>query len=208
MQPKLALDHLVLAAQTLSEGTEFVESALGVKLSNVGHHDRMGTHNRLLSLGSEVYFEVIAVDPEAPQPSQPRWYDLDAFSGRPRLTHWACRTTDLAETLRNAPAGSGTPMSFERNIFRWQMAVPHTGKLPYDGAMPALIQWDTPDHPAPLLEDVGVRLRSFEIEHPDAETLLTDFPALKALPSASLKSGQHVAMKAVFDTPNGEKVLE
>lgn len=207
MQPELALDHLVVAAQSLSEGTEFVEATLGVKLSDVGHHDRMGTHNRLLSLGPDVYFEVIAIDPAVPQPDHVRWYDLDAFSGRPRLTHWACRTPDLAEMLQIAPRGSGAPMSFERDAFRWQMAVPKNGKLPYDGAMPALIQWNTPHHPAPLLDDLGVRLRSFEVSHPSAEGLRENFPILESLEKVTLRTGQDVAMKAVFDTPDGEKVL-
>ena len=208
MQYELALDHLVVAAQTLSEGTEYIEATLGVNLSEIGRHDRMGTHNRLLSLGPDVYFEVIAIDPSASPLDHKRWYDLDAFSGQPRLTHWACRTPKLVETLQNAPKGSGTPMSFKRGDFRWQMAVPEDGKLPYDGAMPALIQWETSNHPAPLLPDQGTRLRSFEIVHPSAEVLREEFPALDSLDKVTLLSGQDVALKPIFQTPEGEKVLE
>jgi len=208
MRPEIALDHLVVTAQTLGEGTEYIESALGVRLSNVGHHAHMGTHNRLLSLGPDVYFEVIAIDPEAEAPPYPRWFNLDAFEGLPKLTHWACRTNDLGELLKIAPVGSGTATPLERGIFRWQFGVPETGKHPYDGAMPALIQWETKDHPAPLLDDVGVRLTAFDIEHPSASTFLDEFPVVKTLPNVSVQIGQTVGMRAVFDTPDGEKILE
>ena len=37
----------------------------------------MGTHNRLLGLGTNVYLEVIAIDTEAAPPARPRWFSLD-----------------------------------------------------------------------------------------------------------------------------------
>ena len=66
----LVLDHIAVAAESLAEGAAHVEAALGVPLSDVGVHDLMGTHNRLLSLGPGLYLEVIAIDPEARPPAQ------------------------------------------------------------------------------------------------------------------------------------------
>ena len=63
-----ALDHLVVAAADLEEGTRWVEERLGVGLEAGGRHTLFGTHNRVLSLGPDCYLEVIAVDPEAPPP--------------------------------------------------------------------------------------------------------------------------------------------
>ena len=75
----MRLDHLAVSAATLAEGTAHVEAALGIVLEPGGRHDRMGTHNRLLGLG-DIYLEVIATDPDAPEPAWPRWFDLDNFA--------------------------------------------------------------------------------------------------------------------------------
>ena len=103
----LALDHIAISAETLEAGADWVEMALGVPLAGGGKHPHMGTHNRLLSLG-DLYLEVIAIDPAAPMPAHPRWFDLDHFAGPPRLTNWICRTSDLDAALAAAPKGTGT----------------------------------------------------------------------------------------------------
>ena len=43
------LDHVVFGSSTLEEGTEFVENILQAKLSDIGYHKDMGTHNRAVS---------------------------------------------------------------------------------------------------------------------------------------------------------------
>ena len=58
------LDHIVLGALTLEEGTEFVEDILQAKLSDIGYHKDMGTHNRVIRISDDVYLEVVAIDPE------------------------------------------------------------------------------------------------------------------------------------------------
>ena len=60
-----------------------------------------GTHNLLLGLDDGLYLEVISIDPGAPQPAFPRWFDLDRFSGVPRISNWICRTDALGKLLRN-----------------------------------------------------------------------------------------------------------
>ena len=70
-------DHLVLAARDLDRGGAWLEDRLGVALTAGGRHSRMGTHNRLLSLGENFYLELIAIDPQAPPPDRPRWFGLD-----------------------------------------------------------------------------------------------------------------------------------
>ena len=44
-----------------------------------GEHPRMGTHNLLLRLGDSVFLEVLSPNPDAPPPSRPRWFGLDAL---------------------------------------------------------------------------------------------------------------------------------
>ena len=109
MTVTLELDHLVVSAEHLQEGVDWVEAQLGVTMAPGGKHAAMGTHNRLLGLG-EVYLEVIAADPDAPPPAHPRWFGLDAFRGPPRLTNWVVRVSDMDAGLALAPEGCGAPM--------------------------------------------------------------------------------------------------
>ena len=70
-----SLDHLAIATTSI-EGRE-LDELLGVDLSRGGKHERMGTHNRLLRLGPTSYLELISIDPQAPAPGHPRWFELD-----------------------------------------------------------------------------------------------------------------------------------
>src|SRR3982750_3587887 len=98
---RATLDHLVVAATTLAQGCDYVESGLGVRPQRGGKHPRMGTHNALLRLGPKLFLEVIAIDPAAPAPGRPRWFDLDeprmraSLTDGPRLAHYVARTDDI-----------------------------------------------------------------------------------------------------------------
>ncbi|OYW58048.1 MAG: hypothetical protein B7Z31_08625 [Rhodobacterales bacterium 12-65-15] len=99
----LRIDHLAVVAGRLGDGVALVEQALGVTMAGGGKHALMATHNRLLGLG-DLYLEVIAPDPNAPAPDRPRWFDMDRFTGPPRLTHWIAATDDLAAEVALGPA--------------------------------------------------------------------------------------------------------
>jgi hypothetical protein len=203
----LVLDHIAVAAETLAEGAAHVGAALGVELSGIGLHDRMGTHNRLLSLGPGLYLEVIAINPDAKPPAQARWFDLDRFTGHPRLTNWIVRTGDLASALAEAPPGMGVPISFARGDYLWQMGVPPDGKLPFDGAAPALIEWESPLHPAERLPDLGCRLVQLTVEHPEAEAILSAYPPLGHVEGVRVVTGPVKRLWAEIDTPSGRTFL-
>ncbi len=202
----LELDHLAVSAERLEDGVEAIEATLGVALAGGGEHPLMGTHNRLLGLG-DLYLEVIAVNPAAPPPGRPRWFDLDHFSGLPRLTNWICRCEDLAAELALSPPGAGEIVALERGEFRWQMAIPADGRLPFDGAFPALISWQGALHPAPLLPESGIRLRVLEIAHPEARALHEALAPRIAEPRVVIVEGPR-AIRATFSTPHGPRVLE
>jgi hypothetical protein len=202
----LRLDHLAVSAGSLAEGVDVVEQALGVTLAPGGVHPLMSTHNRLLGLG-DLYLEVIAIDPLAPAPPHPRWFDLDHFSGRPRLTNWILACDGLDAALATLPQGTGLPVDLARGDLRWRMAVPTDGLLPFDNAHPALIQWQGAAHPAQRLSDLGVRLELLEIATPDAAALTS---ALGQFADARIKitQGPEKSMRAQFTTPHGPRVLE
>lgn len=204
----LKLDHLAICAETLAAGAAVVKDALGVAPDPGGEHPAMGTHNRLLHLGTGLYLEVIAINPAASPPGRARWFDLDNFRGRPRLTNWVVRTPDLYAALARLPAGTGAPMTLARGDLKWRMAVPGNGRLPFDGACPAVIEWQGAGHPSARLPERGCRLTGLEIAHPDAAALRATLHGLMDDPRVEIHDGAAVSMRAHIETPTGPKVLE
>jgi Glyoxalase-like domain len=180
-------DHLVVAARTLEEGAAWVESKLGVAPVPGGKHPVMGTHNRLLFIGPGQFLEVMAIDPDAPPPGRPRWFDLDdpamrtTLARSPALIHWAERTDDLEAAVRGYPEAVEV-LSLERGRHRWRIAVPRNGRRPGGGTLPTLLQWDHGPHPSEVLPDPGVRLRSFTHEGGRLRATFETPAGLRAIP--------------------------
>ncbi|WP_127901563.1 VOC family protein [Solirhodobacter olei] len=202
----MELDHIAVTAEGLEAGRARVEEVLGVALQPGGRHAAMGTHNALLAL-DDVYLEVIAVDPEAEGPGRPRWFDMDSFSGAPRLTNWIVRTGELEAEVARGPEGVGVPMAFTRGDLSWRMAVPVDGRLPFDGAFPAVIQWNGSAHPAPRLQARGCRLLRLLVAHPEAAGLREALAGRLRDPRVEIVSGAEKALSAEIETPHGVRVL-
>lgn len=198
------LDHLAVTAGDLASGVAMVEAAFGVTMAPGGAHAAMGTHNRLLGMG-DIYLEVIAVDPDAPTPPWPRWFDLDRKAGPPRLANWVVACDDLAAALADGPPGAGKPMALSRGDLAWRMAVPEGGQWPMDGAFPALIEWQGPLHPAQRLPDSGLRLSRLEVGHPQADRLQALLSPLQDARVAVVTGP--AGFRAIFDTPFGPRSL-
>lgn len=200
-------DHLAIATEDLAQGAAAVEAALGVPLEPGGKHERMGTHNRLLSLGPGEYLEVIAVDPEAVPPGRPRWFDLDRFSGRTRPNTWIAGCDGLEEACALAPDGAGRGLDFARADLRWRMAVPDDGRLPFDNCFPALIEWQGQGRAADRLPDRGCRLQRLVLIHPQAEALRAALGVLMGDARILVENGPEPAIHAAISTPAGLREL-
>ncbi len=203
----MRLDHLAVSASTLAQGVAYVEDVLGVSLDGGGQHPHMGTHNRLLSLGPEIYLEVIAIDPAGAVPGRARWFDLDNFAGAPRLTNWIAQCDDLSGALAAMPAVDVDVLDLERGDLRWQMAVPADGCVPFDGACPALISWGGTAHPAGRLHDHGCRLQELLIFHPEADALRGVLAPVMDMSGVRVQVAEAVGFEAHISTPSGAKVL-
>lgn len=201
----LTLDHIAVAAETLDEGRAFVEDLLGTPLLPGGRHAVMGTHNMLLGLQDGLYFELIAIDPDAPPPDRPRWFDLDRFAGPPRLTNWICQVPDLGAALDVLQAGA--PLDVARGDLRWRMGVPVDGRLPFDNCHPALIEWQGDVHPMDRLPNSGLRLSALRILHPRADEMQALLAPVLNDPRVSFMLADAPALEAVIETPVGERVL-
>ncbi len=206
---RTALDHLVIATAGLDAGADWLEARLGVPLAPGGKHDAMGTHNRLLRLGPQLYLELIAVDPDAPGPMRRRWFGLDepalreTLAERPRLIHWVARCA----SVDSAHAGSkGEILDMARGDLRWRIGVPADGHLPGEGLIPSLIEWQSPVHPADRLPERGCALMKLEGFHPDPERIRNALAALgldKALALYPAEAGETPSLVACLKTPRG-----
>ena len=141
---RAALDHLVVAAATLEQGDDYVESRIGVRPQRGGKHVAMGTHNSVLRIGQGVYLEVIAIDPEAIAPKHPRFFELDrpvmqaTLRASPRLIHWVARCTDIDALRRASPVDPGPVHPMSRDGLRWSYTIPVHGHPPGAGVLPTL----------------------------------------------------------------------
>ncbi|WP_285435111.1 VOC family protein [Pseudomonas sp. fls2-241-R2A-110] len=168
-----SMDHLVIVAPTLEAGDRFVSQRLGVELQPGGCHALMGTHNKLLRLGTHVYLEVIAINPAALPVNRPRWFGLDGLPDNvpPRLAHWVANADSLKtlSPMFTEVVGQVQPMS--RGELCWDITILADGELPLEGAAPSLIQWGQPVHPATMLEEKGCSLQMLDIFHPAPERI-------------------------------------
>jgi hypothetical protein len=214
------LDHIVVGAAALDAGVAWVEGRLGVAPVPGGRHVAMGTHNALLRLGPRCYLEVIAIDPAADPPRRPRWFALDEADLQTRLAEapavitWVIRTPSLANACARVPdLGEILPMA--RGAFRWKIAVPDDGALPWGGVLPAAIQWDAGDdgevaHPCDVLPASGCELKSLRLSHPAAVLgtagLMALFRELRIAGPVDLKPGPR-ALTPLIRTPRGDVTL-
>ena len=209
MIPSAEVDHLVIAAETLAQGCDYVESGLGVRPAPGGKHVTMGTHNALVGLGPHAYIEIIAIDPEASAPARPRWFDLDDVRMRatlaegPRLMHFVARTRDLDALVRAAKHDPGPIHPLTRGDLRWRISIPDDGHMPGRGLVPPLIQWDSDLHPAARLPDAGVRLAALGGEHPEPQPIRTALAALGLADTLKVTYGRHPRLAAMLRTPRG-----
>lgn len=205
---KLALDHLVVAAASLDDGVRWCEATFGVIPGPGGRHALMGTHNRLFTIAGpdfpDAYFEIIAIDPDAPPAGRARWFGLDALdlSAGARLIHWVARCDALDAALaewRALGVDAGRAVAASRDTpagpLRWRIAVRDDGRLLAGGAWPTLIGWDGAAHPARAMAASGVALRSLRLRR-------LPRGALQA-PGVSIADDAGPAIEAEFDTPRG-----
>jgi hypothetical protein len=208
------LDHLTVIAPTLREGVAHVRDCLGLDMPFGGRHPEMGTLNHLLRLGDDVFLEVIAVDPEAAQPAHPRWFGLDDAAqvrrdweaGR-RLRTWVARTPELDAILGRTRPLLGRSRRVSRGDRAWSFGVRDDGALPLDGLAPCLIDWGERGCPAPAMPDLGARLASLVVEHPDPAEVGRRYGDLGLTGAIAIRAGPRFRYEAVIETPEGIRIL-
>lgn len=223
---KLTIDHIVIAAADLASGTEYVAGILGIAPQGGGAHPRMGTHNRVLGMAHGVYLEVIAIDPDAPPPTRPRWFGLDQGATRARLAqgpflaHWAARVEaplNLTHMQEEHPDRIAPVVSMTRGDLRWRLTVPDDGSLPAwreagheagDGLLPTLIQWDVDDYPGVSLPRQPLTLKRLAGSHPRASLLRQGLAWMGTDTLIDIEQADGPPrLRAQIETPQGVKTL-
>jgi predicted RNA-binding protein YlxR (DUF448 family) len=202
------IDHLVVVADNLTQGEQWVRQTFGATPAPGGKHLSMGTHNLLLRVGAALYLEVIAIDPAQSAPVRARWFNMDrpdmqaAVKRAPRLAHFVARSNNLAATMKKALHAPGEILELARDNFHWSITVPADGALIEYGLVPSLIQWDSVA-PTDVLPDSGVYLTRLIAKHPDAARLRALHRAI-GLQGAAIEEGAQAELIAAFNTSSGE----
>ena len=164
-----SLDHIVIGSFTLEEGTKFVENILQAKLSEIGYHKDIGTHNRVIRISEKVYLEVIAIDPKTSNLNNRKWFNLDnsklqsKLKKSPQVIGYVIENDDMKITKYYDPFFESS-----RDIYKWQFAMPTFNKNILDseiieeGMIPSLISWKS-DKPVYQMKKNQFELISLEI---------------------------------------------
>jgi hypothetical protein len=210
------IDHLVIGAADLAQGVAFVREELGVDIPFGGAHEKMATHNHLLSLGGDVFLEVIAIDPQTPIPQRPRWFGLDdpyvrgQIQEKPALLTWVVNTHDIQKLLQAGDFLFGKADLLRRGDLSWYFGLPEDGRLLAGGMLPYVIQWRTASHPARRMADRGCRLGALAIHHPHVAWLQSALESIGAVDLVTihpLPANETPYLLATIETPSARVEL-
>ena len=209
------IDHFVIGADTLEQGIAEIEARLGVIIPRGGKHDAMSTHNCVMQSGNESFFELIAIDPDAPaDPGRRRWFSLDEpetrtrLKARPRALCWVVGTDDLESVVKASPVDLGEITMLTRGTLSWRLTVPKDGHLPMGGLLPLFIQWpDSDPHPSTAQQNLGVILDKIRLSHPESEALENILKALQVDHLAEITTGD-AALRFQVTSPKATVIFD
>ena len=210
----LKLDHLTVIAPTLEEGVAHVKCCLDIDVPYGARHLYMGTHNHRLQLGSSVYLEIVALDPEGASPGRSRWFGLDDQErirsdwdeGR-RLRGWVASTTNIDKEIADHQELFGQKVSLPLDDPRFDFTIPTDGSLPRDGAVPSLIDLRGKQRTMANIPDLGARLVSFVLEHPQPGECAALYNRLAIDRPPEIVAGLKVRYRALIETAHGPREL-
>lgn len=211
---KNKIDHFAIATSSLVEGVIAIKNSLGVDIPLGGKHAAMSTHNCVMQAGNESFFELLAIDPEAPDPGRARWFTMDdpttqsRIKERPRALCWVVNTDDLDGVIAASPIDLGEVVTFTRGDRSWRLTVPADGHLPEAGLMPAFIEWSPGPHPSTGQRDLGVRLTRVNLQHPDPDHMRGLLKSVQAGHLAHVTEGPERALSFDLSAPTGNVTLD
>jgi len=204
----LTLDHILMGAPDLEAALEAVSTLSGVTPAGGGSHSGFGTRNQLLSLGDELFFEIIAPDPKQKKRGR-RAVGLEDLTAPGMLT-FCVRSPDLAGAAARAKAAglsSQEPVAMSRirgDGVRLAWEILYLDASRWGDAIPFVIDWKGSPHPAKTSPG-GCTLLDFTVLHPNAAELGTLYEALGV--DVPVRAALSPGFVLKLDTPRGEVVL-
>ncbi len=200
-----AVDHLVFACPDLAGGIRHVERLLGMEVTPGGQHLGLGTRNCLVGLGLDAYLEIVGPDPEQPDPTEPRWFQIDELE-EPRLVTWSAKGRDLQGIVSAAHAAgldlgrvsAGGRRRPDGSELRWEVTDPRAERA--GGVIPFFIDWADSPHPSSRLRE-GCSLVRLKVEHPDAPDVERRLSAVGV--EVPIEVGPEPRLSATLETPMG-----
>ena len=212
----IRIDHFALAAQTLEIGQKYVRDITGLTVPFGGVHQGMGTHNCLMATGDDSYIEIIANDPNQPDPATPRAFDLDnpavvaKTAAGPHIQNIILRTDDAKRDLqraRDAGVDLGECVNAARGDLRWILVLREDRTLALNGTAPPLIEWPTGPHVSHSMPDAGLTLTKLSLSTPNADALRALFAAIDVQDDRlSVEQGPEKHITATYKLSDGSIV--
>ncbi|MGH1361484.1 MAG: VOC family protein [Burkholderiaceae bacterium] len=209
---EIALDHLVLAADSLRAGNKYIRERFGVLPDQGGQHLGWGTHNSLLQIGGGSYLEIIAPDPAQPQPDKPRPFGLDLpamqdrISIRPRLVHYLLRTSDIPATSALLGFDHGKTSAMSRGDMHWKITQRPMIGHPDDLLLPTLIDWEDQTPPGQGLKSHGATMIALHLRGP--ADYCQRLAPLQHDRRIRISEHPSAMLAAEFQTPQGWAILD
>jgi len=222
------LDHLVVIAQTLRDGVEYVSDSLRAapvllqKVEGVGN-DAVGAR---LPLWNGLSIDVMAVSRDAAEEETvtfPRPYGLDSTETRmraahgPFLAHWVARVERPRHLKRWAdqyPRRLGIIRDMQHARRAAHATLDASGAFPAwrgagDGLLPTLIQWNDAHHPPASFPESGIALKALRGFHPSPELIGEQLRWLGLETILTVEPTLvEPSMFAEFETPSGIRTLK
>lgn len=202
------IDHLVIAGGDLNTVMEWFADLTGVVAVPGGSHSGVGTRNALASLGGSTYLELIAPDPNQPEPAGPRPFGVDQLSPSDhQLRTFAVAVADIdgaLAALRAVDLDLGPAMAMARARpdgveLAWRLSAP---AYPGDdgGTIPFLIDWGASQHPSADLP-MGCTLGPLTLVHPTPARVDAALAVLEL--DLRVSDGASAGVEAQLLCPNG-----
>ena len=207
------IDHIVIGAANLISGTKILETKLSTKFSPGGEHHVMGTHNKLLKLQSDIYLEIISNNPNVDNPSRPRWFSLDEARTKEKIKHspralcWVLEVDNIEDTVKKCGYNPGEILQISRGELTWKITVPSNGRLVDNGVLPALIEWQSDQHPSKKLTNNQVSINKLSLFHPEPYKIKNIISNLIESDLIRVSEG-FPKIELILTTQNGKVVID
>jgi hypothetical protein len=165
-------------------------------------------------LGETVYLEIVALDPGGTRPGFARWFGLDdqqavraAWDEGHRLRGWVARTYDIDAVLAGNEVILGRKVELTSNDSSFYFSIPVDGSLPSGGLAPSVIDRRGKPPSVAAMADLGAKLRSLIVEHPDPDAVSALYRRLGVDQLPEVRKGPKLRYRAQIATASGLKEL-